>query len=279
MIVYDMHLVQKSSSENLLLVAITLPPHLHLADLHLSRSGLLPRREPDVTLRPEVALRSRRSIDPWLARLSIFEPAVRATNGHVQNEIELLVERCLITASLGPDVLETGAVAVGQRESSTFPERLVEVRVEDLQETRVDVGEEVLLGPLDAKGMLGLGVGSVESGSLDVGAPPGIVGWVGTPVKGGRDDVISSLRVGVVISAGLGDINFTRQGPRSIGVVHGQHPDRGPEPITLWHLGSDFDTAVFDRCLLLGVDTCGSDWGNNRAGCDVGLSNAVLAHS
>ena len=46
-----------------------------------------------------------------------------------------------------------------------------------MKETGVDVGEKILLGPFETEGVFGLGVGSVKSSSLDVGAPPGIIGW------------------------------------------------------------------------------------------------------
>lgn len=83
-----------------------------------------------------------------------------------------------------PDVDKTGSVAVERGESSAFPERLVEVRVQDLKEERIDVGEEVFLRPFETECVGFGGIGGVKGGSLYVGTPPGIVSWVRTPVKG-----------------------------------------------------------------------------------------------
>lgn len=203
-----------------ILVAIALLPHLNLANFHLASSWFGPSWIPDVALRPEVSPGSGRAVEPWLTTLSILEPTIGSSNSDVDDEVELLIKRRLITAGLTPYVLQTGSVAVGKRKSSALPERFVEIGVQDLEKTSVDIGEEVLLGPFEAECVFFLGVCSVKSASLHVGAPPSIVCWVGTPVKSGRDDVVSSLCIGVVVSARLSDINLSRQWPRSVGGIH-----------------------------------------------------------
>lgn len=227
---------------------------------------------------PEVVGSRGRAVNPWLAALTILEPTVGATDGDVEDEIELLVEWSLLAASGGPDVLKTGSVGVGQRELTTLPEWLVKVGVENLEETRVDVGEEVLLRPLETKGVRLCSVGGVKSRSLDVGPPPSIVGQIRTPMESGGDDVVTTLLVGVVVTTRFGDIDLTRQGPGTIGVLDRQHPDGGPEPVTLRHLGGDLDTTVLDGGTLLGVDATRLDGRNDLARGGVGLSNAILLH-
>lgn len=157
-----------------------------------------------------------------------------------------------------------------------MPERLVEVRVEDLEEARVDVGEDVLLAPLETKHMRGCGIGSMQRLALDVRAPPSVVGGVRTPVQRRGDDVVSTLRIGVVISSRLDDVDFARCGPRAVRVGDGQHPDGGPEPVAGGELGGDFDAAVADGGALLGVDASGLDGLDDRAVGGVRDGDAVV---
>lgn len=108
-----------------------------------------------------------------------------------------------------PVVHKFGSVAVGLGETSTLPEGLVEVSVENLEKVAVDPGENVLLGPFETVSVLLSSVGGVKSGPLHVGAPPCIVGWVRTPVKSRGYDVVSTLLVGVVVAARLANIDLT----------------------------------------------------------------------
>ncbi len=211
-----------SAARDTLLVPVTLLPHLDLADLHLAGTWCIPRRIPLVLRQPEIPLGGGRAVNPWLSALAILEPSVGAADSHVQDQVEFLVEGCRIVAGgLVPGICETGAVGVEGWEASSLPERLVEVDVCDLQENAVDPGEEVFLGPLQAKGVFAGGICGVESLSLVVGSPPCVVGWVGTPVESGRYNVVSSLCIGVVVSARFSNIDFSRLGPRTVGVVDG----------------------------------------------------------
>jgi hypothetical protein len=130
--------------------------------------------------------------------------------------------------SLNPGIDQAGAIAVGNRELTALPERLVEIGVENLEEVAVDVGEEVLLGPLKSKCVLLCSICVVESAPLYVCAPPSIVRWVGTPFESRRCNVVSSLFVGVVVSSGLHNINFSGQWPWTVSVIHWQHPNSRP---------------------------------------------------
>ena len=120
------------------------------------------------------------------------------------------------------------------------------------------------------------GVGSMECSSLDIGLPPGIVCRVRAPVKSGGNDVVSSLSIGVVVAARFNNVNFTRQGPRSIGGVHGQHPDGRPDPISSGESSSNLDTSVFDGSAGFGVDTTRLDRLYDCASCEIGLRDTVL---
>jgi hypothetical protein len=153
--------IRKMKDVLLILISITLLPHLDLADLHLSL--LLPSRIPRVSGIPEISARRWGSVHPWLATLSILEPSIGTTDSNVHDEVEFLIEWSLLAAGLGPDILETCSVGVGEWELTTLPEWLIEVGVEDLEETSVDVSEEILLGPLETEFVLGVGVGGVES--------------------------------------------------------------------------------------------------------------------
>jgi len=88
-------------------------------------------------------------VNPWLTALAILEPAVGGTDSQVHDEVELLVEGSGVALGVLPGVVETGAVGIGLGEVSVLEEGLVEVRVHDLEQARVDVGEDVLLAPLD----------------------------------------------------------------------------------------------------------------------------------
>lgn len=171
-----------SFSLTAVLIPVTLFPHCDLADFHLASAWCSPGWIPLIPRIPEVSLGGSAAINPRLSASTIFEPTVVSTNSDVQDEVEFLVEGSLFAASLGPAVDQASAVAVRKRELSTLPEGLVEVRVEDLEEDAVDVGEKVLLRPLETEGVFGCSVCGVESTPLHVRAPPGIVGWVWTPV-------------------------------------------------------------------------------------------------
>ena len=115
----------------------------------------------------------------------------------------------------------------------------------------------------------------VESFSLYICAPPSIVGWVRTPVERGRDDVISSLCIGVVVSSRLHDIDLTRSWPRTICIVYWQHPNRWPQPISSRKLSGNLNTSILNGCSSLGVDASRLHWLNDLSARKIGLRNAI----
>jgi len=193
----------------LLLITITLLPHLNLADFHLASTLGLPCGIPSISRIPEVFLGHWCVVNPWFSTLAVLEPSVGATNSNVEDQIKLLVEWSLLSASLAPRVQDLGSVAIGVWESSPSPKIFIEVGIKHLKKIGVYVGEKVLLRPFQSKFVLRLSIGGVESLPLDVGSPPSIICGVGTPVKGGGDDVVTSLTVGVVITTALYNVDFT----------------------------------------------------------------------
>lgn len=141
-----------------------------------------PGGEPLIPGLEEVLLGLGRSIQPRLAVHVVLEPAVGAADGDVEDEIEGLVEGC-VHASLSPGVQDTSVVAVDGREVAALPHAGIEVDIQDLEETGIDVGEEILLRPLETEGVEILGISGVQGLALHVGTPEGVVGGVGTPVK------------------------------------------------------------------------------------------------
>ena len=219
----------------------SLLPDLHLTDHHLR---LLPRRKPRIFGINEISRRRCRLINPRLPRLAVLKPAVRPTDRDIENEVKLLIKRRIDAASL-PGVLNGGAVRpCGDLELAAVPEVLDKRTVEHLQQAGVDVGEEVFLAPLETKHVGGFGESGVQGVTLDVSAVPGVGGFGGTPVHGRGDDVVTALSVGVVVAAGLHDVDFARGRPGTVGVVHGHHPDCRPKPVALRESGCYFDAAV-----------------------------------
>jgi len=263
------------TNENFLVAAVVtlLLVHLHTLDDHLT--VLLPGGVPLVASIPELLSGEATAISPRLARSTVLEPTIGTTDSDVENEVEVLVEGSVVLASSSPRVHESGTVTVANGESTLLPERLVEVDVHDLEKTRVDVGENILLGPLEAESVETLGVCGVESSVLVVVEPPTIVGRVGTPVESAAHDIVAALSVGVVVSAGLHDINFTRTRPGTVYIVLGQHPDGGPQPVTLRELGLDLDATELDGCTTLGANASGLDGVDNGTVGGVGAGNTV----
>lgn len=227
-------------------------PHLDAFDNHLAI--ILPRRLPRLPTVPEILLGRGRLINPRFTGNPILKPTVCTTDGNVEDEVKLLVERRGKVAGLAPRVDQTSPVAIRKREITAGPERLIEVGVEDLEETSVDVSKKVLLAPLHAKGVEGLRERRVQSIALHIGTPPGIVGSIWSPVESTGDDVVATLSVGVIVAPGFGNVNLARLRPNPISVFDGQHPDGGPEPVASWKGSRNLHATVFDRCAFLGVD-------------------------
>ena len=124
-------------------------------------------------------------VHPGLPALAVLEPAVSTANGHVEDEVEVLVEGRRVVAGLTPRIHKPRPVGRGHWEIATLPEGFVEICVQDLQQASVDVREQVLLAPLEAEGVERLAKCGVQGIALDVRPPPGVVGGVGAPVQRG----------------------------------------------------------------------------------------------
>ena len=254
-------------------ILIALLPHLDALDDHLA--VLLPGRVPLAPSVPEIFLFRLAAVDPWLTMLAVLEPTVGGTHTNIEDQIERVIERGIPSPSLRPRVDVPSAIPIGERKGATLPEPLVEVGVEHLQQSGVDVREEVVFAPLEAERVEFIRVGGVQSFSLIVCPPPGVVGWIGSPVESGRDDVISALRMGGIVSTTLNEIDLTGRRPWAVCLLDGHHPDCRPQPEALGELGHDLDTAVRDRGSLLGADTSRLDRVDDGSVRGIGGRNAV----
>ena len=75
---------------------LALLPHLDVLDFHATLLGVCrPSGEPFVLGLPELAGSVSRIVGPWLfISKAVLEVAVGASDGYVEDEVELLVERC-----------------------------------------------------------------------------------------------------------------------------------------------------------------------------------------
>ena len=126
-------------------------PHLDAVNDHLAI--IFPCWIPLISCIPEILLCGRGLINPRLARLTVLEPAVCTPNRNIQNQVEVFVKRSSRIPSLTPRVNKPSPVRVRQRKVSTGVQRRIEIEVENLQKTSVNVGENVLLTPLHTKGV------------------------------------------------------------------------------------------------------------------------------
>lgn len=135
-----------SQISSLATIVAALLPHLHTLDPHLRI--LLPRGKPLVSALPKLELSTGTLVKPGLTALAIVKPAVRRANSEIYHEVEFLVEGRCVAVGVCPRVVESSTVGVGKREITILPEWLIEVRVHNLKEARVDVREDVFLRPL-----------------------------------------------------------------------------------------------------------------------------------
>ena len=68
----------------------SLLPHLDTLDAELSI--LFPGRVPFITSFPEIKLRRWAGVDPRLVLETVLEPAIGASDGDVEDQVELLIE-------------------------------------------------------------------------------------------------------------------------------------------------------------------------------------------
>jgi len=115
----------------------------------------------------------------------------------------------------------------------------------------------------------------VESVALVVVLVPTVVVGIGTPVKSTADDVVASLRIRVVVSTRLANVNLSRCGPRTVSVVDWQHPDCRPKPVSIRKPGLYFDASKLDSVRALGTDTSRFDGVDNGSVGNIGNGYTV----
>jgi len=188
----------------------------------------------------EAVDRMRVLVVPGLAAYAIGEVGVGATNGQVEDEVELAIERSGV-------VLVDPRVVKSLRESSALVEALLgEVDLEHLVCRVIKVSVKLLIIPVETISVELFAEGFIVL-VLKMSHLIAILIPAGTPVKSGTEPVVTLTGVAWSIAARLHNINFTRCWPRSILVSFGKHPNGRPEPVTLRELSIDLNTAVLGR--------------------------------
>lgn len=170
---------QKGKKSQFSVTASARLPHLHGSNRHPTGVTLPPSRQPRISIAPEGPLRVRCAINPGFAALAVTtsagpnddqhgvlsseeiflsvgvdlqEPSVCGANGHVEDEIEFLIERGVASGRVRvcPWIGEEGVVLRVTRETSLLPQGSigVEFGVQDLIEPVVDVHVDVILIPV-----------------------------------------------------------------------------------------------------------------------------------
>ena len=78
------------------------------------------------------------------------------------------------------------------------------------------------------------------------------------------------------IPARLGDVYFAGPGPLSVRFVLGVHPQERHQPVSLRHLGYDFDAPVFNGYLSGSGEARGAHRVDDRAVCDVAVARTLV---
>jgi len=86
------------------LPTLALLPHLHGLDSKTLLIPYSPRRQPRIIRIPEIAHRALRAINPRLVSFTIGEIAVGGADCDVHDEMEGLIEGCVVEACFGPDI-------------------------------------------------------------------------------------------------------------------------------------------------------------------------------
>ena len=137
-------------------------PHPDLPHRHAPLIALPPGWQPLIRRIPESPLGIGRRVEPRLAADLVEEPARARPNGHVEDEVELLVKGRVARRRLrvGPRVRQQRLVLRHLVEPAQVVERLVLVEpdVQDLVDPAVQVEVDVLGRPLDAEGVEAVGV-------------------------------------------------------------------------------------------------------------------------
>ena len=208
---------------------------------------------------PEGVRGVRVRVSPGLAALAIGEVPVGATRSNIHDNVELLVEG-------GVDITLVGPRVVALAPATSFPEGLGGgVNVEDYVVGSIEVSGETILGPEQTVDMevvrKGLGV-SVLLRGLQVAI--GVIS--GSPVEGGGELVVAAGLARGVVTARLHNVDLTGRGPSTVSLVLWEHPDGGPQEISLRKLSLDLNLSVLEGELADGADAGGLNWVDHVAG-------------
>lgn len=77
-----------------------------------------------------------------------------------------------------------------------------------------------------------------------------------TPVQRTGVRIPPAFRISVIVSSALHNINFSRGGPRAVGVILWHHPNGRPQPIANGKLSSNLDSPILDALFALCCQTC-----------------------
>jgi len=209
---------------------------------------------------------------------NLQEPSVGATDGNVEDEVKVLIERSVTGGgcAVGPRVGKKSVVLGLGGEVAKLVERLLVLvsDEENLLDSAVDVEVDVVFCPLHAVGVEAVGVFAAAD-LLGSGGHPVGIGLVGrAPVSSAVVNVATTFAVLAAVATGLHDVDLTTPWPLAVDVVLGHHPDRGPEPISLRKLSDNLDLTVANALLALGAETGRADRGNHVAFLGVGANEA-----
>jgi hypothetical protein len=98
------------------------------------------------------SLRKRQHLT-WVARTDYLrKPTIFAANRDVKDEVESLIERGIVVGTAKPRIMQKGVIFESVSKLASFPHVLLrEIDAENLIESTINVGEEVVLGPFNAK--------------------------------------------------------------------------------------------------------------------------------
>jgi hypothetical protein len=181
-------------------------------------------------------------VGPGLGSDSVLEVSGSSSDGQVKDEVVGSVEGGVLVLGVLPGI---GPVA----HSGLVPVALSTViHLQDTVGIIIEVGVDLLVIPVEAESVEGIGEASSGGGLFSVGLGVLVGEVVGAPMHGGAEGLRSSSEfTGVVgVSTAFHDIDLTTGGPLSVLIVAGEAPDSGPEPVSLGQLGLDFDSSVLE---------------------------------
>mmetsp|Transcript_16161 Transcript_16161/g.43518 ORF Transcript_16161/g.43518 Transcript_16161/m.43518 type:complete len:291 (+) Transcript_16161:121-993(+) len=227
------------------------PIHLHV------RVVALPRGQPFVARLPKVvrgvACVQALELPRQVVKLGLVEVAIDAAHSQVHDDVELLVVGRAIIRRAAPRVFVVRC-PVRALAQALLPEGLVELCAHDHVLVGVHVHVELLLIPVEAKDMP---VVRVVRAVLQRPLAVVHVEWILVPSRAPVQRAPHSVRpvVGLVgIAPALHEVDLAAGGPLAVGLVLGEEPDGGPQPVSPRQLGAHLEPAVLEAEALVGSD-------------------------